>query len=295
MILAVMNSKGGVGKTTTSINLAAALTEAGRRVLLVDLDGQGSASIGLGVARAELEPGAAAVILDGQPIDQAIRPTGVQRLDLLTGSIELSHADLTLAGLEARENRLAIALTPIKDRYEFIVLDCGPSLGLLTINALVAADAFLVPVTPSFLALEGMNNLRECVHRMKALTGACARLLGLVLTQVDRRTKVSTEMGAALRSRHGLSVFRTEIPMNVRLSEAPAFGRTIFQHAPASPGARAYRALADELMARCRDKAAVVAVAVAVPKQQVDAPETQPVPEPSNRDHPAQSQTPAAA
>ena len=293
MILAVMNSKGGVGKTTTSINLAAALTEAGRRVLLVDLDGQGSASIGLGVARAELEPGSAAVILDGQPIDQAIRPTGVQRLDLLTGSIELSHADLTLAGLEARENRLAIALTPIKDRYEFIVLDCGPSLGLLTINALVAADAFLVPVTPSFLALEGMNNLRECVHRMKALTGACARLLGLVLTQVDRRTKVSTEMGAALRARHGLSVFRTEIPMNVRLSEAPAFGRTIFQHAPASPGARAYRALADELIARCRDKVAVVAVAV--PKQQVDASESQPVPEPSNHDQPAQSQLPAAA
>ena len=293
MILAVMNSKGGVGKTTTSINLAAALTEAGRRVLLVDLDGQGSASIGLGVARAELEPGSAAVILDGQPIDQAIRPTGVQRLDLLTGSIELSHADLTLAGLGARENRLALALTSIKDRYEFIVIDCGPSLGLLTINALVAADAFLVPVTPSFLALEGMNNLRECVHRMKALTGACARLLGLVLTQVDRRTKVSTEMGAALRSRHGLSVFRTEIPMNVRLSEAPAFGRTIFQHAPASPGARAYRALADELIARCRDKVAVVAVAV--PKQQVDASESQPVPEPSNHDQPAQSQLPAAA
>lgn len=293
MILAVMNSKGGVGKTTTSINLAAALTEAGRRVLLVDLDGQGSASIGLGVARAELEPGSAAVILDGQPIDQAIRPTGVQRLDLLTGSIELSHADLTLAGLPSRENRLALALTSIKDRYEFIVIDCGPSLGLLTINALVAADAFLVPVTPSFLALEGMNNLRECVQRMKALTGACARLLGLVLTQVDRRTKVSTEMGAALRARHGLSVFRTEIPMNVRLSEAPAFGRTIFQHAPASPGARAYRALSDEVIARCRDKVAVVAVAV--PKQQVDASESQPVPEPSNHDQPTQSQTPAAA
>ncbi|MDB4931590.1 MAG: Cobyrinic acid ac-diamide synthase [Myxococcaceae bacterium] len=252
MIIALVNNKGGVAKTTTAVNLAAGLATRTRRVLLADLDSQGSASFSLGVARADLAPSSAEVLLDGVPIRSAIRPTSVEGLDLLTGSMALANADLALADVKGRERRLAEALAPVRDDYAFILLDCPPSLSMVPINALVAADAFLVPVTPQYLAVEGLVNLMEATELLRRGTGARASLLGLVLTQVDRRPKVTGEVIDLIRGHYGDRVFKTEIPINVRLSEAPSFGQTIFGHDPSSSGAEAYRRLATEVLQRCR-------------------------------------------
>ena len=252
MIVALVNNKGGVAKTTTAVNLAAALASKTKRVLLVDLDSQGSASFSLGVARAQLSPSSAEVLLEDTPIRDAIRSTSIQGLDLVTGSMALANADLALVDVKGRERRLATTLAPVRDEYAYILLDCPPSLSMVPINALVAADAFLVPVTPQYLALEGLVNLMTATEQLRRGTGAQAALLGLVLTQVDRRPKVTTEIIDLIRGHYGDRVFKTEIPINVRLSEAPSFGRSIFEHDPSSSGADAYKRLATEFAHRCR-------------------------------------------
>ena len=180
--LALVNNKGGVGKTASAVSLAAGLAAEGRRVLLADLDAQGSASLSLGLVRADLQPGTAEVILDGRQVRDAIRPSSVAGLDILPGSMKLASADLSLADVKGREAVLKAALTPIRADYDFIVLDCPPSLGLLTVNALTAADFFLIPVTPDYLALEGLVNLLEAVERIRAGIGKAAELLGVLLT-----------------------------------------------------------------------------------------------------------------
>jgi len=252
MIIALVNNKGGVAKTTCAVNLSAALAKPARRVLLVDLDSQGSASFSLGVTRADLRPSAADVLLDGMPIQKAIRHTAVEGLDVVTGSMELANADLVLADSRGRENRLKDALTPIRENYGFIIVDCPPSLSLLPINALVAADTFIVPVTPHYLALEGLVNLLEAIERMRQGFGMVASLLGFVLTMVDYRTRAATEIVEMIRSQYQTKVFRAEIRVNVRLTEAPSFGRTILDYASSSTGAEAYRSLAAEVLLRCR-------------------------------------------
>lgn len=252
MILAIVNNKGGVGKTTTAVNLAAGLAKPNRRVLLVDLDSQGSASLALGIARADLAPSAAEVLLNGMPGRAAIRPTAVAGLDLLTGSMALANADVVLGELAGREHRLREALAPLRETYRCILVDCPPSLSLLPINALVASDAFLVPVTPQYLAVEGLVNLMDAVTRLQAGMGAPATLLGLLLTLVDYRARATRELVAMLRAQYGALVFKTEIRGNVRLSEAPSFGQPIFTYAATSVGAEAYRRLVTELLARCR-------------------------------------------
>jgi chromosome partitioning protein len=252
MILALINNKGGVGKTTTAMNLAAGLARRDRRVLLVDLDSQGSASLSLGVARTALSPSSAEVLLDELPIAQAIRPTPVTGLDLLTGTMALANADLRLAERAGRERRLQAALDPVRQAYAFILIDCPPSLSLLPVNALIAADAFLVPVTPHYLALEGLVNLMEAVERVRQGVHTAAPLLGLVLTLVDYRLRVTREIVDLIRGQYGDQVFRTEIRVNVRLAEAPSFGQPIFVYDPASTGAEAYRRLTMEVLQRCR-------------------------------------------
>ena len=250
-IIALVNNKGGVGKTTSAVNLAAGLAAAGKKkVLLVDLDAQGSASLSLGLTRADLTPGTAEVILDGHLIREAIRPSSVKGLDILPGSMTLASADLALSVVKGREVVLKAALTPILGDYDFAVLDCPPSLGLLTVNALTAADFFLVPVTPDYLSLEGLVNLMDAVERIKAGIGRAADLLGILLTLADYRLNVTEEIGRMIRGYYGRLVFKTEIRGNVRLKEAPSFGKTIFDYDNGSAGAEAYRQLTKEVLKR---------------------------------------------
>jgi len=250
-IIALVNNKGGVGKTTSAVNLAAGLIAAGKKkVLLVDLDAQGSASLSLGLTRADLSPGSAEVILDGHPIREAIRPTSVKGLDILPGSMALASADLVLSAVAGREVVLKDALTPIRGDYDFTVLDCPPSLGLLTVNALTAADFFIVPVTPDYLSLEGLVNLLDAVERIKKGIGKAAGLLGILLTLADYRLNVTEEIGQMIRGYYGRLVFKAEIRGNVRLKEAPSFGKTIFDYDNGSAGAEAYRQLTKEVLKR---------------------------------------------
>ncbi len=189
-------------------------------------------------------------MLDGLPIRDAIRPSGVAGLDILTGSMRLASADLALFDVKGREAVLKAAFAPIQAEYDFIILDCPPSLGLLTVNALITADYFLVPVTPDFLALEGLVNLMEAVERIKTGIGKTADLLGFLLTLADYRLNVTTEISDMIRRHYGRAVFDTVIPGNVRLKEAPSFGQTIFDYDAESAGAEAYEELVGEVLDR---------------------------------------------
>ena len=248
--LALVNNKGGVGKTTTAVNLAAGLAGRRLRVLLVDLDAQGSASLSLGLSRADIAPGSAEVILEGRPIRAGVRPSYAAGLDVLPGSMALASADLVLADVKGRETVLRAALAPIRADYDFIVLDCPPTLGLLTVGALIAADFFLVPVTPDYLSLEGLVNLFSAVERIRAGIGKTADLLGIVLTLADYRLNVTSEIRDMIRRHYGRAVFGTEVRGNVRLKEAPSFGKTIFDYDGRSAGALAYRKLTGEVLRR---------------------------------------------
>ena len=250
--LALVNAKGGVGKTTTAVNVAAGLVELGRRVLLVDLDAQGSAALSLGLTREELEPGAAAVLLEGRPLAAAVRPTYIEGLRILPGSLGLASADLALADVSGREEVLAAALAPARAEYDLVLVDCPPSMGLLSVNALVAADRYIVPVTPDYLAAAGLVALLEAVERIRAGIGRAAGLLGILLAQADYRLNVTAELAGMIRRQFGRAVFRTEIRGNVKLKEAPSFGRTVLDYAPRSTGAVAYRELTREVLARLK-------------------------------------------
>jgi chromosome partitioning protein len=253
VILALINSKGGVAKTTTAVNVSAALArelKARRRVLLVDLDSQASASLSLGIGRDELEPSSASVLLEGTPVEAGIRSTAVAGLDILPGSMRLMSADVNLAAAKTPHSVLATALRQVRSSYDFILLDCPPSLSLLSVNAIVAADALVVPVVPEYLAIEGLANLLEAVGQVRESFGVAAPLLGVALTRVDYRTRAATEYVEQLRAHFGRDVFRTEIRVSARLAEAPSEHRSIFDHDRSSPAAVAYRDLASEIAKR---------------------------------------------
>lgn len=249
MVLAVVNNKGGVGKTTTSVNVGAALASPKRRVLLVDLDGQASASLWCGVSRPDLKPSSATCLLDNYPVAKAIRHTSTSNLDLITGSAELANADLALCDVVGRELTLRHALQQVRTRYDFVILDCPPGLSLIGVNALVAADAFVVPVTPQFLAVEGLANMLTAVEQVRKRLGARAKLLGILLTMVGAG-KMRAEVCERLRSQHRDRVFHTEIAVSRALEEAPASGRTIFQCGPHTRAADAFQRLAGEILER---------------------------------------------
>jgi chromosome partitioning protein len=250
MILSLISRKGGVGKTTTAVNLSAALAHRGRRVLLVDLDNQASASVSLGVERPALAPSAADVLLRGMPAQQAVRPTAIPSLDLITASIDLVHADAELARLRNPETRLRTALAPLAAAYDFILLDCPSSLTLLPVNALVASDAFLVLVAAQFLAAAGLQNLMASAQRVAWDAGVRTRPLGVLLTLVDYRTRSTRETVDQIRREMGNLVLAIEIRINTRLAEAPRAGQTIFQFDASSTGAAAYNLLAEEVLLR---------------------------------------------
>jgi len=252
VIIAIANNKGGVGKTTTAVNLAAALAGPRRKVLLVDLDSQASASLWLGVDRGRLRPSSASCLLHDFPIVQAIRATRVPHLDLLTGSVELANADVALAHVKGRELALKNVLQRVRPRYEVIVLDCPPGLSLIGVNALVAADALIVPVSPQFLAAEGLVNLLTSLDTVRSRLGTKGWLLGILFTMVDRDRPASSELRGRLRSQFGGAVFKTEIATARTVEESPARGRTIFEHAPKSRSADAFRKLAREALHRIR-------------------------------------------
>ena len=252
MILALINNKGGTGKTTSAVNLAAALAMRGSRALLVDLDSQASASLSMGIDRAAFAPSVADAVLAGRPLKPIIRRTAVEGLDLVTGSPDLANADLMLASLSGRERRLKDAVAPVLGDYAFIILDCPPSLSMLSVNAMVAADAFIIPTPPEYLALEGLVGLLDAVKKVHAGIGDKCRLLGILLTKVDHRRRVTEEIIGVIRGHYKDQVFRAEVGVDVRLVEAPSFGKTIFQYDRRSSGAEAYLQLAGEIARKGR-------------------------------------------
>lgn len=261
MITATVSRKGGVGKTTTSVNLAAALAGIGKRVLLIDLDSQASASLSLGVPRSALVPSSADVILRSAPVSETIRPTRTPGLDLVTCSSDLSSADQTLSMVPGRELRLQQALREVDEEYDFILLDCPSSLSLMPINALLAADNFIVPVVPQYLASEGVRNLLSTVDRLYERFGHKTDLLGIVLTMVDYRTRANRVNVDGIRREYREQVFAVEIRTNIRLAEAPGEGQTIFEHDLNATGAKAYRLLAAEVLIRAASQGRSVALA----------------------------------
>ncbi|MGR3492585.1 MAG: ParA family protein [Shimia sp.] len=251
-VVAITNQKGGVGKTTTAINFGAALTERGASVLLIDLDPQGNASTGLGIDPDQRTATSYDVLVEGLPIEEAIFETGVPLFALLPASTDLSSADIELMSSEARSTLLQTAIngSEAADTFDYILLDCPPSLNLLTVNALVAADSVLIPLQSEFFALEGLSQLMLTVRDIRASANAGLRIEGVVLTMYDRRNNLSQQVEADARENLGDLVLKTVIPRNVRLSEAPSFAQSVLQYDPQSAGARAYLSLADEVLSR---------------------------------------------
>lgn len=250
VIVGIANQKGGVGKTTTAISLASGLALLGARVLAIDLDPQGNASTGLGIRIDEGEPSTYGVLVDGDAIDEAIRPTEIDGLDLLPSSLDLAGAEVELVPAFSREHRLERALGDVRSRYDVIIVDCPPSLGLLTINALVASDQVLVPIQCEYYALEGLSQLLRTVELVEQNLNRGLRVGGVVLTMFDARTNLSQQVVEEVRSHFQDLTYTTVIPRSVRLSEAPSFGQPIALYDPSSRGARAYQRLAREAALR---------------------------------------------
>ena len=248
-IISLANQKGGVGKTTTAVNLAAALAETGLHVLLVDLDPQANATSSLGFDKRTLDRSIYDSLLDSEPIESVIVPTKWARLDLAPASPALAGADVELVSVESRELRLRESLRGIAGRYDFILIDCPPSLSLLTLNGLSAARSVLVPVQCEYLALEGLTQLITSIELVRRGLNPDLEIEGLVMTMFDSRTHLSQQVVDEVRRHFGEQVYQTLVPRSVRLSEAPSFGQPGIVYAPSAPGAQAYRALAAELIA----------------------------------------------
>lgn len=250
-IISIINQKGGVGKSTTAINLSAALGEMGKQILLVDLDPQGNTTSGLGVDKGQLRKCVYDVLLDDETsIEEVIIPDVCDGLDLVPATINLAGAEVELVSEMARENRLRDSIGSMRGKYDYIFVDCPPSLGLLTVNALVAADKLIIPIQTEFYALEGVTKLLESMKRVKTRLNPALDIFGILLTMYDGRTTLSRQVAAEVRTYFGKQVFETIIPRTVKLSEAPSYGIPITQYDPTGKGATAYKTLAEEVVKR---------------------------------------------
>ena len=246
-IIAVANQKGGVGKTTTSVNLSAAFAEMGKKVLLIDCDPQGNATSGLGIEKDGLELSIYDALINDTPMEEIILQTQFG-LDMVPSVMDLAGAEVELVNLDDKQDRLKKAVELIKDKYDYILIDCPPSLGHVTLNALTAADSVLLPLQCEFYALEGLSQLLSTVQLVQEQLNGDLRIEGLVLTMYDSRTNLAEQVVEEVKTHFPDMVYATKIPRNVRLSEAPSFGKPIFAYASSSKGAQAYMSLAEEVI-----------------------------------------------
>jgi chromosome partitioning protein len=260
-VLAVANQKGGVGKTTTTVNLATALAACGKQVLIIDMDPQGNASTGLGVASDQRSHSVYQVLLDEMPIAEAVTKTLVPGMDIVPSGVDLSGAELELIDVPQREYRLRNAIQAVRGKYDFVLIDCPPALGLLTLNALVGADSVLVPLQAEFYALEGLSHLMRTIDRVRRGLNQALTLQGVVLTMFDRRNNLCEMVAADVRDYLGDRVYKTVIPRNVRVSEAPSHGKPVLLYDMRCAGAQAYIRLAREILQRENDLAGEPALA----------------------------------
>jgi len=245
---AVVNQKGGVGKTTTTVNLAAYLATFGKKILLVDIDPQSNASVGLGVDRSNITQCLYNVLIEGVPAESAIINTPIANLDVLPSTPRLAGAEVELVSMSSRETKLKQALLSIRDNYDYLIIDCPPSLSLLTVNALTAADEVIIPIQCEYYALEGISQLTHSLELVREGLNPSLKIRGIVLTMFDSRTVLSTQVAEEARKYFGKKVFQTVIPRNVRLAEAPSFGQPIILYDPSSKGAEAYENLCREVL-----------------------------------------------
>ena len=248
-IIAIANQKGGVGKTTTAVNLSACLAHMGKKTLLVDIDPQGNATSGIGVEKHDIEQCAYDLLVEEVDVRQVIRPTNIERLHIIPATIQLAGAEIELVPIVSREVRLQKALNPIKDVYDFIIIDCPPSLGLLTINALTSADTVLIPVQCEYYALEGLSQLLNTIRLVQKHLNSNLRIEGVLLTMFDARTNLGIQVIQEVKKYFREKVYETIIPRNVRLSEAPSHGKPIILYDAKSRGAEVYADFAKEVIA----------------------------------------------
>lgn len=245
---AVVNQKGGVGKTTTTVNLAAYLATFGKKILLIDNDPQSNATVGFGVDRQAIKQCLYNVIVEGTPAEEVIVKSNISNLDILPSTPRLAGAEVELVSIDKRETRLKQALLNIKDNYEIIIIDCPPSLSLLTVNALTAVDEVIIPIQSEYYALEGISQLTHTLELIRENLNPELKIRGIVLTMYDPRTLLSAQVAEETRKYFGSKVFKTVIPRNIRLAEAPSFGQPIIFYDPGSKGAEAYENLCREVL-----------------------------------------------
>ena len=247
-MISVGNQKGGVGKTTTTVNLGAALAQLGKKVLIIDSDSQGNATSGLGVERGQVKKSLYEILVDQEPLENCILPTANENLDIVPSTISLAAAELELVNVKNREERLKEAIAPVKDKYDYILVDCPPSLGQLSINAFTASDTILIPVQAEYYALEGLSQLLNTIRLVQRSYNREFRIEGVLITMLDARTNLGYEVVEEVRKYFQEKVYKTIISRNIRLSEAPSYGQSVLDYDPRSRGAEMYLDLAKEVI-----------------------------------------------